>query len=300
MAVTILRELWRRRYAVGLGVAYALVVVFLMTFRVSAGLPPKIESRQYSAGIAASDVLVDSPNSQIVDVGGGSTDVEGASIDLGGLSTRARLLANLMSSSPLKDRIAKAAGIKADHLIVIAPTGNALTPAAGPTSPDVKVKVGDRDANVLGLFVDETLPILTMRVQAPAPETAELLATSAVKELRTYLKTVATADNVPNARQLVVDPLGPATSASVVKGPRRLFALLAGLLVLGLWCAATVMFPRVARTWRDAAHAEAAAEAEAEAEAAAKARKANGSSAARPRRAKPIKKKPAAQQHSSR
>src|SRR5215203_5207506 len=107
MTITILRELWRRRFVVGMGIA----------------------------------------------------DVEGgASIDLGGLSTRARLLANLMSSSPLKDRIAKAAGIKADHLIVIAPTGDDLTPqASGATSTTMKVKVGDRDATVLGLFVDETL-----------------------------------------------------------------------------------------------------------------------------------------------
>ena len=257
MTITVLRELWRRRFVVGIGIAYALLVVVLMTYRVSFGIPPKIESRQYTAGIAASDVLVDSPNSQIVDVGGGSADVEGATIDLGGLSTRARLLANLMSSSPLKDRIARAAGIRADHLIVIAPTGDDLTPQPTGSSTTVKVKMGDRDATVLGLFVDETLPILTMRVQAPAPETAELLATSAVKELREYLKSVASADKVPDARQLVIEPLGPATSAPVVKGPRRLFAILAGLFVIVLWCLATVFIPRFARTWRDAARAEA-------------------------------------------
>jgi hypothetical protein len=257
MTITVLRELWRRRFVVGIGIAYALLVVVLMTYRVSFGIPPKIESRQYTAGIAASDVLVDSPNSQIVDVGGGNADVEGATIDLGGLSTRARLLANLMSSSPLKDNIAKAAGIRADHLIVIAPTGDDLTPQPTSSSTTVKVKMGDRDATVLGLFVDETLPILTMRVQAPAPETAELLATSAVKELREYLKSVASADKVPDARQLVIEPLGPATSAPVVKGPRRLFAILAGLFVIVLWCVATVMIPRFARTWRDAARAEA-------------------------------------------
>ena len=128
----------------------------------------------------------------------------------------------------------------------------------------MKVKVGDRDANVLGLFVDETLPILTMRVQAPAPATAELLATSAVKELREYLKSVAAADNVPDARQLVIEPLGPATSATVTKGPRRLVAILAGLFVLVLWCAGTVLIPRFVRTWRDAERAEAEAEVEVE------------------------------------
>ena len=258
MTVTILRELWRRRYTVGVGMAYALIVVILMTFRVTLGLPPTIESRQYDAGIAASDVLIDSPNSQVVDVGGGTSDVEGASIDLNGLSTRARLLANLMSNSPLKDRIAKAAGISPNKLLVIAPTSADGTQPATPDSPSVKVKLGDRDANVLALFVDETLPIITMRVQAPDPVTAKQLATSSVSQLRVYLKTVASADQVPDARQLVISPLGPATSATVVKGPRRMFASLAGLLVLALWCAVTVLFPRFVKTWKEAARAEAA------------------------------------------
>jgi len=263
MAIATMRELWRRRYSVGLGVAYALVVVILMSYRVALSPSLKIESRQYDAGIAATDVLVDSPNSQVVDVGGGSAGVEGATIDLVGLSTRARLLASLMSSSPLKDRIASAAGIKAKTLIVIAPTGDDLTPRETPAT-NTSVKAGDRDANVLGLFVDETLPILTMRVQAPDAATAKRLATSAVSELGVYLKAVASADNVPDARQLVVEPLGKATSATVVKGPRRLFALLVGLLVLAVWCAGTVMFPRVVRMWRDAARAEAEAEAKAD------------------------------------
>ena len=265
MAIATMRELWRRRYSVGLGLAYAVVVVILMSYRVALSPSLKIESRQYDAGIAATDVLVDSPNSQVVDVGGGSADVEGATIDLVGLSTRARLLASLMSSSPLKDRIASAAGIKTDKLIVIAPTGDALTPRETPGT-NTSVKAGDRDANVLGLFVDETLPILTMRVQAPDAATAKRLATSAVSELGVYLKAVASADNVPDARQLVVEPLGKATSATVVKGPRRLFALLVGLLVLAVWCAGTVMFPRVVRMWRDAARAEAEAEAKAKTE----------------------------------
>jgi hypothetical protein len=258
MTITVLRELWRRRYSVGVGIAYALLVVILMMFRVSLGFPPKIDSRQYEAGIAASDVLIDSPNSQVVDVGGGSADVQGATIDLNGLSTRARLLANLMSNSPLKDRIARAAGISPRKLLVIAPTSADGTQPATPDSPSVKVKLGDRDANVLALFVDETLPILTMRVQAPDAVTAKQIAGSATQQLRVYLKTVASADQVPDARQLVISPLGPASSATVVKGPRRLFAILAGLLVLALWCAVTVMLPRLVQTWKDAARAEAA------------------------------------------
>ena len=263
MAIATMRELWRRRYSVGIGIAYAVITIILMSYRVSSGFPPKIESRQYDAGIAATDVLVDSPNSQVVDVGAGDAGVAGAAIDLTGLSTRARLLASLMSSSPLKDRIASAAGIKSEKLIVIAPTGDDLAPRVTPAT-GTTVKPGDRDANVLGLYVDETLPILTMRVQGPDAVTAERLATSAVSELGDYLKSVASADNVPDARQLVVEPLGKATSATVVKGPRRLYGILAGLLVLATWCLGTVMVPQLVRTWKDAARAVAAEAVEAE------------------------------------
>jgi hypothetical protein len=255
--VAILRELWRFRRAVRLGIVFALVGGLLIAYSVSLDLPPKLESRQYEAGVAAADVLVDSPNSQVVDVGGAPSDVEGAAIDIGGLSMRARLLASLMSSSPLKDRIARAAKIRPDMLIVVAPTGDDLAPRAAP-APTTKVKPGDRHANVMNLYVDETLPIITMRVQAPDAGTAERLASAALPELQDFLKTVASERSIDNARQLVVSPMGPATSATVVKGPSKAAAIFVGILIFGLWCAGTLMIPRVARTWTDAARLEAA------------------------------------------
>jgi hypothetical protein len=255
--VATLRELWRFRRAVRLGIVFALVGGLLIAYSVSLELPPTLESRQYEAGVAGVEVLVDSPNSQVVDVGGTPSDVEGAAIDIGGLSMRARLLASLMSSSPLKDRIARAAGIRPDMLIVVAPTGNDLTARAAP-APPAKVKPGDRDANVINLYVDETLPIITMRVQAPDAGTARRLASAALPQLQQFLKTVASERSIDNARQLVVSPMGPATSATVVKGPSKMVAIFVGILIFALWCTGTLMIPRLARTWTDAARLEAA------------------------------------------
>jgi hypothetical protein len=255
--VAILRELWRFRRAVRLGIVVALVGGLLISYSVSLDIPPKLESRQYKAGVAAADVLVDSPNSQVVDVGGAPSDVEGAAIDIGGLSMRARLLASLMSSSPLKDRIARAAGIRPDMLIVVAPTGDDLAPRATPATT-TKVKPGDRDANVMNLYVDETLPIITMRVQAPTATTARRLAGSALPELRGFLKTVASERSIDDARQLVVSQMGPATAATVVKGPSKAVGIAVGILIFALWCAATLIIPRFSKTWTDAARLEAA------------------------------------------
>jgi hypothetical protein len=260
--IAMLRELWGLRHAIKWGILIALAGGILMSYRVSLDLPPKLETRQYEAGVAAAEVLVDSPNSQVVDVGGGSPDVEGSTIDIGGLSTRARLLASLVSSSPLKDRIASAAGIRPDKLVVIAPTSNELAPRATPAT-STTVKVGDRDANVLNLFVDETLPIITMSVEAPDAATARRLAGAAVDELGAYLKSVASARSIPDARQLVVSSLGPATSRTVVKGPTRLVAVVVALLIFGIWCVAAMMIPRLAKTWTEAARYDAAKAAEA-------------------------------------
>jgi hypothetical protein len=254
--IAILRELWRFRRVVRLGIVVALVGGILITYSVSLGIPPKLESRQYQAGVAGADVLVDSPNSQVVDVGGIPSEDEGAAIDLGGLSMRARLLASLMSSSPLKDRIARAAGIRPEMLIVVAPAGDDLTPRATPATT-TKVKPGDRDANVMRLYVDETLPIITMRVQAPTATTARRLASSALPELQQFLTSVASERSIDDARQLVVSQMGPPTAATVVKGPSKGIGFAVGILILGLWCAATLIIPWFSKTWTAAARLEA-------------------------------------------
>ena len=102
-AVTILRELWRRRLLVA-AVAFAAVLVgFLLSYRV--GLPP--EPRQYKVGVATARVLVDTPQSQVIKVDPKGSDT---------LGLRASVLANLMVEGEARAAIARRAGLKPRQL----------------------------------------------------------------------------------------------------------------------------------------------------------------------------------------
>lgn len=240
-AVTVLRLLWRQRLLLAVGIGLAVLVGIVMAYKVS-GMPPEFQSRQYEVGIASAEMLVDSPKSQVADLGGGQ-----ALTDVGGLASRARLLANLMAISPLKERIARRAGVNPRRLIATAPsvdvpkTKNALDASAD-----------GQKATTLTINFNEVLPIITANAQGPTPEVAARISTAAVEELKAYLKTVAATDKVPDARQLVISPLGPARFATVARGPRRLFAILAAVFIFGLWCAGLVFGTRLSRSWREA------------------------------------------------
>lgn len=245
-AISVLRELWARRLFVAVGFALAVMVGILLAFSVKPGLPPKFDGRQYEVGIASAAVLVDSPSSLSVDLTGGQSKADVAS-----LSARARLLANLMASSPLKEQIARRAGVSADRMIASAPTfGPAGTPSPLTTGA-TKVKPSDPDANILTVHVNEVLPIITVDAQAANPASAARMSSSAVEELTTYLSSVAAKDRVPDAQQLVIKPLGPAKSTTVRRGPRRLFAVIGFMFGFGLWCAGIVIVAALARDWRE-------------------------------------------------
>lgn len=241
-AVRILRQLWRQRLLVAVGIAMSLVVAILLLYEVTPGLPPTFESRQYAAGVASAEVLVDSPKSQVADIGGGKVR-----IDVTALAARARLLATLMVASPLKDQIARSAGIDPRTFVASAPSSD---PSRRP--PTLEQTPGPR-ANALMVFYNEAVPIIRADAQAADEQVAARISSAAVAVLGKYLTSVAALDKVPDARQLVIDPLGPARSATVVRGPGTLVAVMAFILGLGLWCTGIVLAAHLARGWREAA-----------------------------------------------
>lgn len=244
-AVAILRLLWHRRLLVAVGLVLALVVGIAIAYKVSLGVPPKFESRQYNVGIGSAEMLVDSPNSQVADLGASKPLTDVAS-----LTARARLLANLMAISPLKEQIARRAGVDPRKLV-------AVVPSLGPQERNALDAASDGpQAITLSVAFNEALPIITANTQAPSPQIAARLAAAAVTELKVYLNTLAAMQKVPDARQLVVSPLGPARYATVLRGPRRLFAVAAVIFVFGLWCASLVIGAHLARSWREADEAE--------------------------------------------
>ena len=233
--VVSLRELWLRRSVVAVGLAISVMAGLLFAYRISLA-PPKLESRQYSVGLANARVLVDTPQSKVVDL-----DAQGA--DFPTLGGRAALLANLMASGPVKVAIARRAGVSPQAFTAV------------PSSPDgtaqpTPTPANDQHGSVLSIQTEVAVPIITVAAQAPTAAQAARLANGAVAGLRDYLGSVAAAQKVPASRKLIVTQLGPALASTSARGPRKAYAVVLALFVFLALSGAVLGLSAVARQWR--------------------------------------------------
>jgi hypothetical protein len=244
--VKILREVWSRKRLLALVLGISILTGLLLAY--SPGFPP--QSRQYQVALASSSILVDTSNSQVVDVGGRGPD-------LPTLTSRANLLGNLMTVGPLKNAIAKSAGVSPADLVVVPPANaEASGVAPAPVSTGESRKVPDAEATILTLSTDDTLPIVHVAAQAPDPITAGKLSASTIVELRKYLGSVAATQEIPAAHQLVVRPFGTPLVGNVTRGLPRSFALGATIILALLGCGAIVGGSWFIRSWRQIDEAE--------------------------------------------
>jgi len=239
-AVTILRELWRRRVLVAALAIVCVLIGLALTYTVS--IPP--ESRKYEVSIATAKILVDTPDSQVVDVAPRGSDT---------LGMRANLFANLMVAGNVKSFIAEEAGLRPGQLQAGVESDGGLPPA-------VANALGNPDARVLTTRLatspDGVLPIVELEAQAPDANEAVKLANAGVVGLRRYLDSKAATENIEHARRLRVTGLGTPQVRQAVRGPQRMVALGVVLFLFCLGCAAIVLGPRLAGSWRAAAARE--------------------------------------------
>jgi hypothetical protein len=241
-SVTILRELWRRRVAVGVVALAAILAGLLLSFR--PGLPP--ESRRYDVGIATARLLVDTPQSQVVKVDPRGSDT---------LGLRANVLANLMVDGKAKAAIAKRAGLEPRRLLGFAESE--LEPRPVPAKA-----LDDPGINLIKTRVvmnpdGEQLPIIEVEVQAPNAARATALANASVTGLTDHLGAKAAADaDVEARKRLRVTGLGTAPATVSTRGPSPLVALAAAIFVFLAGCAAILLVSALARGWREAEASE--------------------------------------------
>jgi hypothetical protein len=261
--VAILRELWLRRTQVVLAALISLCVAVVTAYKVTAW-PLKLESRQYTIGIAGARVLLDTPKSKVVDLGA-------AGADSTPLSGRATLLSNLMASGPVKAAIARRAGISPDEFAAVPAPPEGAAPVAASVQLQPTEPGDDPRSRVLKIQTETDVPIISFQTQGPDAQAASRLANGAVEGLRDYLGSVAAAQRVPEARQLVVTQLGRARSATVERGPRRLYGVVIAFFLFIGQCAVALILPRIVRRWQaivatEEAHVEPVEEAELEKE----------------------------------
>jgi hypothetical protein len=250
--VAILRSLWRHRLVVAAIALLSFLAATEMAYRIS--FPPNLQSRHYEVGIGSASALVDTPKSQVVDLGGANA------ADAGALSARASLLAALMTSSPLKDEIAARAGVPSDTLIAQQPASPVAGAPADTSVSGATVSPTDPKANILKATVPTldtgSVPIVQVNTQAADAARAGKLANAALEVLKEYLQTQAATDKVPDARRVQVRQLGPARAAIVTRGPSKMMAIMAGLGVFLFGCGALIGVLALVRGWRRAAELE--------------------------------------------
>lgn len=215
--LAIARILWCRRLLVALGA----VAVIALAVMVATG-PAS------TTAVATTRVALDTERSQLVD-----GDPPGADT----LIWRGQMLADLVASRPVADRIAREAGIPADQLFVVDPELSIPTIAGAIPRHAVEVAAVETEPYVLTVGWNVNVPIIGVTASAPDRAHAKRLANAAVDSLER-------SDTEVGSRRIqgfVVESIAPVEVEVTVSGRKRAIAVMMAVVLLGLWCAAIVV-----------------------------------------------------------
>lgn len=239
----LMRELWGQKVGLAIAFLLALLAATRILFGVSL-FPPALERHSLDLGAASTHVLVDSPRSTVIDLREDTYNIES-------LSSRAVLLGNVMASLPVREFIARRAGIPADQIKATAP----LTPdqprviADASHQPHVSDILKSPDQYRLNIQANPTVPVLDIYSEAPDGKAAEKLANAAVGGLEGYLHVVAKEQGTPRKDRVHLTQLGSARGGVINSGAGIRIALLVFVLVFAVSCAAVLFITRVRSGW---------------------------------------------------
>ncbi len=238
-----LRELWGMKIGLVVAVTVGLLAATRVFYQISI-IPPKLERDSMDIASASTRVLVDTPRSALV-------DLRQTTYDLTSLTNRGVLVGNVMASPPVREFIARRAGVPARRITVTPPqTPDQPRPLAG---SDSKASIADLvappDQLRLAIEASPTSPILDIRAEASHPRVARRLAEAAVTGTEDYLEAVASAEKTPASSRVGLIQLGRATTGVINEGAQRGVAVLAFFVAFGLTCAAVLFLARVRRGW---------------------------------------------------
>jgi hypothetical protein len=239
-----IRRLWHLKLGAVISLAIAVFAAAWSLDKISL-TPPSLKPRSSEMATAVTHVLVDTPDSQII-------DLRQDTYAMAGLVNRAVLLGNVIASTDVEAGIAQRANVPLQLLRIQAP----LTPQqpSPPVNSQTARHISDivKTTNQYRIEVDAnpTVPMLDIYAQAPTADSAAALANAAVAELRLYLTKIAAAQNTTAKDQIHLVQMGPATGTVINHGIQLQVALLAFVLTFLLSCAATIFIARVRAGWR--------------------------------------------------
>ena len=207
--------------------------------------PPGLKPRALDIASAETQVVVDTPYSTVVDLRQGVDDIEP-------LKERAVLIGTLMATQAVRADIARRAHIAADRVQVVAPRTpeqpRSLAQSGEKKGPGDLFKSTDRYS--LDIQANPTIPLLSIKAQAPTPAKAQELANAAVSGLNDYLRRLAASEDTPDSLRVTLRQLGTADGEVINHSVQAQVIVVVFLFVLALACAAAVLVSRVRRGWQ--------------------------------------------------
>jgi hypothetical protein len=239
-----MRKLWHLKLGVAISLVLALFAAAWSIDMISL-MPPGLTPRSLEMATAATHVIVDTPDSTML-------DVRQDAYDIASLTNRAVVLGNVIANPPVEARIAERAHVPIEQLRIQAP----LTPqqASPPVNSQTARHVTDiaKSMNQYRIEIDAnpTVPMLDIYAQTPTAESAAALANASVDELKAYLAGIATTQNTPVKAQIRLVQLGRATGTVINHGAKYQVALLVFVLTFLASCATVNFIARVRAGWR--------------------------------------------------
>jgi hypothetical protein len=239
--VETIRQLWQRKLLVGLVLVLALAAAIFSAYRVS---PSGLEKRSLAVAAASSQILVDSPD---------STLVQGAELGtFEALATRAKIYGQYLASPSARQEIAKRADVPPRSIATSGPFSSATGQEAYSTQSSEE-RAGELlqegAGNRLVFTAQEGVPILTVDAQSASTETALALASASFDTLEHYVHSLQ-ADGKPVREGVTVRELGAPEGGTLGGSNNLILMVLAFFVVFGLGCAAILLVPTFAQRWR--------------------------------------------------
>jgi hypothetical protein len=245
-----MRRLWRLRAGVTSCLVVALLVAVWSVEKISLS-PPGLSPRSLEMASASTHVVIDTPKSALLD---NRQDTSG----LEGLTERAVLLGNVISSGEVRAQIAREANVPPEILQIDAPLTRAQPRPLAQSGNEKHTSdiLRSTDQYRLSILANPTVPVLDIYAQTPTAASAEALANAAVDSLRGYLRRLAVSEQTPETQQIRLVQLGRAEGAVINRGIRWQVALLAFALTFATACATLVFLARVREGWQVEADSE--------------------------------------------
>jgi hypothetical protein len=223
----IMATLRRMRLPVAFVVLLALGAAVLAGYR-PVGMPPKLEPRITSLGVASKQVVLDGWRSPMLD----------KKFDTEPLAARSGTFALVLSSPALLEETARVTGIPVQEITSEGPFVGPAAPwnVVVPSEARSNQVTAERRVYRLSFVTRQSLPLLTIHAQGPSPAEAANLAEGAYQALRTYLARLSADIDPAPPRPIVLHDMGPAASGPLPGkvGKATIALAFLGVLVLGL------------------------------------------------------------------